>query len=861
MSLSSSKRRVVIVAVLVLLALFLVRPGVSRLKARIANSISNALARRVEIGSVHLRFLPLGFDLENLIIYEDPAFGVEPMLRAREVTAAVRITSLLRGRLDIAHLELTEPSLNLVRNQDGRWNWAALLERAARTPLAPTAKSKSEARPGFPYIEASSGRINFKSGPEKKPYALLNADFALWQESENVWGTRLKAAPLRTDMSLSDTGTLQMSGTWQRSETLRETPLQFAFQWEHAQLGQLTKLFSGTDKGWRGEVLLRATLNGKPSAMKVVSDVSVQDFHRYDIASSEGLRLATRCEAVYSSVEGMMRDILCSSPVGDGLIALRGEAGLPATHKIDLALNFENVPVSAAVQLGRRAKKDLPTDLLSSGTVQGEFVVKQDAKSLLGPEFEGRGMITNLHLRSTNTKAEFAPKSIPFLLTKHAAHKRSAVTTIRKPDDEILGFPDELHVEFGPFPVALGRPVPAQAQGWVARSGYGILIRGDAEVSRTLHLAGLLGLPAVKADIEGTAQVDVRITGPWAKSFSEASSSFSLPEVTGTAQLHNVRASAKGLEKPIEIFSALLLLTHDGARAEKLIAQAAGTRWTGTVLLPRGCGTPGACLTRFNLNTEEIALSDLYESLSPPRKQRPWYQILGAAESKAPSFLESLRASGKINARHLLIHELIASRVSASLDLDRGKLKISNLSADLLGGKYRGDWHADFTASSPVFAGSGTMTGISLQQAADAMHDPWASGTASGTYQLTASGTDAAAFWQSVEGELQFDLRDSVFSHISLANDEGALRVDRWQSSARIRDRKIGIEKGELFSPSGAYEISGEASLGRELDLKLQRGKNSKAGAGSVIYTITGTVADPRVLVVPAAETQAQLKP
>ena len=203
----SSRRRVVTAAAVILLGLFLVRPGAARLKVRIANSISRAVARPVEIGSVHLRFLPQpGFDLENLVIEEDPAFGAEPMLRAPEVTAVVRLTSLVRGRLDISRLELTDPSLNLVRLADGRWNWQALLERTERTPLAPTAKSKSEARPGFPYIEASSGRINFKAGQEKKPYALLNADFALWQESEDTWGARLKAEPLRTDMSLNDAG-------------------------------------------------------------------------------------------------------------------------------------------------------------------------------------------------------------------------------------------------------------------------------------------------------------------------------------------------------------------------------------------------------------------------------------------------------------------------------------------------------------------------------------------------------------------------------------------------------------------------------------------------------------------------------
>jgi len=184
----SSKRRVVAAAVVILLGLFVLRPGVSQLKARITNSISRAVARPADVGSVQLRFLPPGFDLQNVVIYEDPAFGAEPMLRAPEVTASVRLTSLLRGRLDISRLELTEPSLNLVRRADGRWNWEALLERTAHTPLAPTAKLKSEARPGFPYIEASSGRINFKAGTEKKPYALLNADFALWQESENEWG-------------------------------------------------------------------------------------------------------------------------------------------------------------------------------------------------------------------------------------------------------------------------------------------------------------------------------------------------------------------------------------------------------------------------------------------------------------------------------------------------------------------------------------------------------------------------------------------------------------------------------------------------------------------------------------------------
>ena len=307
----------------------------------------------------------------------------------------------------------------------------------------------------------------------------------------------------------------------------------------------------------------------------------------------------------------------------------------------------------------------------------------------------------------------------------------SKTKSSRQLDAEVLPILDELDVEYGPFPVALGRSEPAQARGWVARSGYGMVVRGEGEVSHVLRLASLLGLPAVKASVEGAAEMDLQIAGSWTGNVSGTASGFLLPEVTGTAQLHNLRAMVRGLNGPIEISSAQLQLTHDEARVEKLSARAADAHWTGSVALLRGCGTPGTCLVRFSLNTEELRLAELSKWLSSQPTQRRWYQMLAFLPAP-PLFLETLRASGKVNAGRLLIHNLVANRVSASVDLERGKLKISDLRADLLGGKHQGDWQADFTLSPPVYAGSGTVTGISLQQMADAMHDPWIAGTAGG---------------------------------------------------------------------------------------------------------------------------------
>lgn len=445
------------------------------------------------------------------------------------------------------------------------------------------------------------------------------------------------------------------------------------------------------------------------------------------------------------------------------------------------------------------------------------------------------------------------------LSNRESSAIQSKISAARKSGAEaIAGI--GLHLEFGPFPVVLGRPVPAQARGWMGRSGYGIAIRGDGEIAHTLRFASLLGLQAVRTNADGVAQMDLQIAGTWADNVGGRPSGFSLPEVAGTVQLRNVRAMVRGANGPIEISSAQLLLGHDGVRVEKLTARAADADWTGNLVFPRGCGAPDACLIRFNLNTSAAGLGDLYAWLGSQPAERRWYQILTKAEPKSQSFLKNLRASGKINAGRLLIRGVAATHVSAALELDRGKLKISDLRADVLGGKYRGDWHADFTDNPPMYAGSGTLTAVSLQQMADAMHDPWISGTAQGTYQFTAAGADASAFWQSVEGELQFDLRDGILPHISLAGDNGPLQVTRWQGSARWRGGQVELEKEKLFASGGTYEIDGTASFGRALNLKLTRSPDLKA-AGSQIYSITGTVAEPRVTLIPTPDTQAQLKP
>ena len=837
-----------LLAGVVLLTLFLLRPGAQRLRSRIVGSIGAALGRQVDVQTVQLRLLPRpGFDLENFVVHDDPAFSAEPMLRAQEVTASLRLTSLLRGRLEIARLSLTEPSLNLVRNSAGHWNLEMLLERAAHAAVAPTGKSKTEPRPGFPYIEADSGRINLKIGQEKKPYAFTNADFALWQESENQWGMRLEAQPVRTDFNLSDTGDLRISGTWQRAASLRETPLDFNFHWDRAQLGQVSKLIQGKDRGWRGSLQFSANLSGTPADLKLNTAAVIGDFHRYDILGSGTVELAGQCAGRYSTASQTLSDINCVAPVGDGMVTLGGDlSGWPGAYGYHLELGAQNVPVPSLAALLRHAKRDIPEDITAAGKLNAHCRInRKNGDGAGSATWEGHGEATNFRLASAITKTEVVVDRIPFTASSPGEALAGAKLAGRKTTHETSAPDAAARVEVGPFALPLGKPTPARVDGWVSRVGYNFNLVGDAQVQRVLLLARTLGLPVSSTAADGIAKVDLQLAGNW--------SGFAAPRATGTAQLHSVRAEIRGINAPLQINSASLVLAHDQIAVQNLVAALGSTNLTGSLMLSRPCAALATCAAKFDLHANQIVTDELKELVNPSSHKRPWYRWLSPAAQASPALWATVHATGKLAADKLAIRGLVATKASAAMELEDGKLRFSALRASLLGGKHEGNWVFDFSSKPPACSGSGTLDHVALEQLGDLMHADWITGSANGSYRATASGATMDEWLSAASVTLQFEVRDGSLPHVELIGAGAPLRIHRLVGHALIHDGKFEIQQGKLETVGGIYQVSGTASSGRILDLRLLRD-------GVHGFSVTGTLLQPQVNL-STPETRAALKP
>jgi uncharacterized protein involved in outer membrane biogenesis len=840
-----SKRGLAVLIIGLLLVLFLVRPGANRLRARIVESIGLAIGRPVDVSSVHFRLLPRpGFDLENFVVRDDPEFSAEPIVRAQEVTAFLRVTSLLRGRLEIARLSLTEPSVNLVRNSQAHWNVESLLDRTSKTVVAPTSKSKLEKRPGFPYIEVSGGRVNLKIGAEKTPYALTDADFAFWQDSEDSWGMRLKAKPVRTDFNLSDTGLLVVDGSWRRAVSLRNTPVHFAAEWEKAQLGQATKLAFASDQGWRGTLLWNATFTGTPGDLLVRTTAAVDDFRRFDAPGGGDLQLAAQCSAHYSSQDQSVSKLLCIAPVRDtATLALNGSiANLGGPRSYDLRATAHNIPIQSLLSLVRHAKPGVPTGLTGEGRLSAHAEFRGGIQD--GAVLEGDGETSDFRLTSDTAGSEMTFGTVPFQIT---SAKQSNKRLRKKQPWERADTPSpiEAHLNVGPFSVPLGEPEPLVIHGSFGADGYGLSLQGNAKLQKLLEMMHSVGVAAPQIEGDGWAKVDLQVTSGWSRTIP--------PSSVGRLQLHTVRADVRGFNQPLNIAAASLLFAADKIDVQDIRASVSGTSFAGKLSFPRHCETPNECPVTFELHADQIDMDRLNLALNPQVREQPWYHFLSRTPAGNPLLL-TVHANGKLTVGSLVIRRFNATHVSAETELKNGKLTLSDVRADVWGGKHVGEWRADFTVKPPVYSGHGTFQNVSLDQPAQLMNDRWISGTASAKFQMEASGLSGSELLAGAVGTLQIDSRNAVMPHVVLAGETGPLQVRRLSAQVALQGGDVELKDGELETPSGIYQWSGTATSDRILNLKMTRD-------GAPAFNITGTLAEPNVAAASGAEAQAALKP
>jgi hypothetical protein len=755
---------------------------------------------------------------------------------------------LWRGKLEIDKISVDEASLNLVRAGPGRWN----LDPIFRTAAAQTGVSiggSSVSNDGgprraqrLPSLEATNSRINFKNGAEKLPFSLLNADISLWQASPGEWRIRLRGQPARTDVSLyqEETGVVRMEASVRAAPALREMPVHVDLNWREARLGQLARLITGSDPGWRGDLTGDLRIDGTADAAQIAMRLRATGVHRAEFAPAAPMDFDANCAFVYHHTRRMLENLACDSPLGDGRVRLSGEKlGLDTPPQF--TVEMDRIPVAAGLDALRTLRSGFDPGLEASGTVSGKIVyasgtgsaaqqakpasrpAKKPAKSTHGLKadaeptgpFTGSLTVADLVLTGGGLGR---PVQAPRITLQPSAAPRASASALT-----------------GTVAIPAGGDTPLVFTLRFSLSGYQVGVRGQASFARARELAHAAGIPqsqALSALAGDPIAVDLIAAGPWipqevplAGNTGSASASADAQELpapalapsvsadvipstdslTGTVTLRNANWKADFLASHVQIAEATLHLDGANLRWDPVAFSYGPVKGTVNLSVPLDCPAELAvpCPVQFQMQFGDLDAATLESALLGAQEESTMLSDL--IDRLHPSASPPWPAlEGTVQADSLTLGPVTLQGVSAALRVLPTGVEITNLDAGLFGGSIHLAGSLLKPASDqdkPAYTFDGDFQKLDVNAIGALLGLRWAGAPLNGNGKIELTGYTGEDLAASAHGALHFECRrGAIGNQPSESSKAGPVpaalgRFDRWTGDAAIANGGLTLDQ------------------------------------------------------------------
>jgi len=133
-------------------------------RGTIQTKLEQQLGRKVTLGNMELGLFPLRFRVFNLGIAEDPKFGSRAFIQTQELSVSVKLLPLLSKSVEVDSLGLDRPSVELIKDAQGVWNFASL---GQKTPAATPSSSQQPFSLGE--LAINDGQIAITDLQDRRP--------------------------------------------------------------------------------------------------------------------------------------------------------------------------------------------------------------------------------------------------------------------------------------------------------------------------------------------------------------------------------------------------------------------------------------------------------------------------------------------------------------------------------------------------------------------------------------------------------------------------------------------------------------------------------------------------------------------
>ena len=673
-----------------------------RYRDSIQQELQQELRRTVEIkGRVQLQVLPRpGFSLEQVVIHEAPAFGVEPFAYVSELQIGVSVLSLLQGKLQAASIRLMEPSVNLSKPETGGWNAQAFLQDA----LGPAGRGSA-----LPSIEVSAGRLNFKTGDVKSVFYLADTDLSIEADAEDGqrFGIRVEGEPARTDRAQRGFG--RMSGRGMlllASEGRSEPEIQLGLQVERTAVSEIVTLLAGRTIGFGGFARTQMRLSGPLSRIEVSGRVQLDEFERFSWAFGRQSGWAVDYKGKLD-LKGQAFEI-ASDPAGGSPMSARIRAtGLFERPKWAAIVACKGVPLASiramAAELGAAV---VPKALAVEGKITGAMGIS--SAGMQGAlEIQDAKLVGGAGTEVAFDKGLLIVQPTAFRLTSSTVQTGRGETAVVEAILEAESGAKDLRLQTARMRIGELRKV------WSNLGGESV-----PPVLERCQDGFWSGAIRFQRGREGP--------GTWS--------------VDG--KLLEAKLTAEGVAGIIEVERAGVVVRGGAVRMAIDRASVQETPFAGEIQFD----LPGSRTPQVRLSAREWKLAEMEKSLGPVLAQNRSLlaRTLGRPQ-RLPEWLRKRRMDAQWEVGALILGEHRLEKFRAKLRWEGGRMRFREISAEVASGALTGEMDIDLTGRTPLYRGQFRMRDASWKGGHLDL-DADAEGTGLGT-ELVQSLRGQGQFW------------------------------------------------------------------------------------------------------------------
>jgi hypothetical protein len=826
--------------------------------------LESSFGRPVHVGRFDFNLLD-GARLEanSITISEDPRFGHEYFLRADTLRAGLRWPALLSGRFEFGTLSLSRPSLNLVRDSQGRWNIAQWLPPASSNSsrsgfVGPPAAPRSVSTARLYRIVVDGGRINFKQGDDKSPLALIGVSGRVDQDSTGRWALDLEAQPMRAGVELQEIGTLRLRG-YVAGTSARLQPAELNLTWSNVSLADALRLSRESDFGVRGQFSMDVSARVAPSN----SDSSSASPARWSIAGVArltgfhgwGLPARNTDPAVNLSFDatwrlGEARTLVPKFLVQTPNSRLQGDGELDWAHGLrpELRLNSSSVGFADVVAWYRALRPGVPANLNLEGTLDGNATLggwplqlEQGAFASTGGRLTGTSLpspvkIGPIKAGVSRGALDVAPTEIS-LLAPNAGPSSGTASADDAPANSFTMrgtiFPDRTGIFHRP-------------------ANWNFSIEGATpRVENWLALSVALAQPL---NANWTA------TGGFAVKMQAVHSARSqATDWLGTIDSRDLSVTSAYLNQPMRFPRAHMEFAQSQRKLTLLATEAFGATWHGYAVRKNADRQ-----WTFDLSADNLDAAELDRWLGP--RSRParvaWYT--GSAQLIPNTFereaaVPAIAARGRLRISEVVLAPVRFEQFDGQAELAGRTITIHKAQADFFGGKAAGALDARLL-SDPSYQFQGRFDRVDLARLGRAVPslNNRIAGTASAALTLSAHGVGRENLVHSIEGDGRLNARNVELDGLDFATlisgddlNSSPGKFASAQGDFHIGSGGIEVADFVLDNLQGQFQAQGRIDFSHALSLRIHpsifHATTTLASAPPPSFILGGTIESPSV--------------